>query len=458
MMPRLTLRARMLLLFCAIVGTLLIGTYLFVYSLFETGLQQTRFERLEDRARPLVALTQYPGGIQAMEALDLHRQYFEIFDSSGRSMHRSKTLGLLDLPHDNLTERTKTVFRTVPSPVGSIREVVIPITIEGQAAWFIVSEPTSTINTIEASFRKKFLLAWIASLFFTAVLARWYVARSLRPLGVLAQNVEQLTNRISGTGEYVLTPKLPVRNLHDELGRLATNFNVLFERVDLLVTQMRRFVSDAAHELRTPLAVLHGETQLVLTHPRPAEDYVHALSVMDDELATMGRIIEGLFTLSMADAGQLMLTQDKLHLDEVLEEACGIATPLAREKRIAIHKSHWVEAELRGDQTLLRQLFLILMENAIKYSPPDTVISVGLRRAEGQLTVSIEDQGIGIPEEHLPHIFERFYRAAPQTFGHKRSGGLGLSIADAIAKAHHGSIQCESADGTGSRFLVSLHI
>jgi signal transduction histidine kinase len=158
----------------------------------------------------------------------------------------------------------------------------------------------------------------------------------------------------------------------------------------------------------------------------------------------------------MADAGQLKIQRDPLYLDEVLEEACGIAAPLAREKRIAIHKQQWQEEKFRGDQTMLRQLFLILMENAVKYSPSNTAITVGLQTLSGRPTAIIEDQGIGIAPADLPHIFKRFYRAAPQTSDESRSGGLGLAIADAIAKAHQGSISCESKVGHGTRFIVSF--
>lgn len=456
MIPRMTLRLRMILLFCAVVGVLLAGIYMVVYSMFSTGVENTRFDRLGNRGQPLAALLGYPGGRQLVENLDLRKQYFEVFDTAGNVLSKSKSLGGADLPHPVFGPRDRTQFATVSSAFGSVREVAIPIQLDGRDAWFIVSEPTSTISLIEAGFRSRFILIWTGIMGLTALLATWYVARSLRPIVVLTQHAEELTYRISGVGEYDTTPKLPVRNPYDEVGRLAMNFNVLFERVDSLVRQLRLFVSDAAHELRTPLSVLRGETQLLLAQPRPVAEYERALRIIDVELATMGRIIEGLFTLSMADAGQLNIQRDQLYLDEVLEEACGMAAPLAREKGIAIRKQRWQEEEFRGDQTMLRQLFLILLENAVKYSPSNTAITVDLQTLSGRPTAIIEDQGIGISPQDLPHIFKRFYRAAPQTSDGSRSGGLGLAIADAIAKAHHGSISCESRAGQGSRFTVSF--
>jgi signal transduction histidine kinase len=222
------------------------------------------------------------------------------------------------------------------------------------------------------------------------------------------------------------------------------------------VQQLQLFVSDAAHEIRTPLAILRGETQLLLAQPRGVLEYQQTLTALDGELATMGRIVEGLFTLSMADSGQLKIVGDKVYLHEILDEACGIVAPLAREKQITIETSDWKEQPLVGDQTMLRQLFLILIENAIKYSAPQTTIQVNLDIVQDQPTVTIQDQGMGIAPDDLPHVFKRFYRAAPQTSGESRSGGLGLAIAEAIITAHHGTICCQSTVGVGSIFTVSF--
>lgn len=241
------------------------------------------------------------------------------------------------------------------------------------------------------------------------------------------------------------------------MGRLAATFNVLFERLESVLGQLRLFVSDAAHELRTPLAVLLGETQLLLSRRQmsSAEDQ-QALQTQDNELAVIGRILEGLFTLSMAGTGQLKLQEDDLYLDEVLDESCEAAASSTREKQIRLVKLGWKEQPFRGDPVMLRQLFLILIENTIKYLPSEATICVDMKEIGGKPTVTVADEGIGIAEEHLPHIFERFYRAALQPSEGARSGGLGLAIAAAIADAHYGSIQCESTKGVGSRFNVTF--
>ena len=456
MIHRMTLRLRMILVFCVVVTAFMMGIYTVVYSTFASGVMIIRYDRMMDRAVPFIALLQYPAGKEILQQFDLRTQSFEVIDAGGHVIMKSKNLGSDDLPPIDVKNHTQAISQTIDTKLGSMREVVVPFIMQGKNTWFVLVERASGIARLEEDFRKKFVVFFASCLVITALLATWYVMRSLRPILLLTREAEELTHRISPAGLYTPTPKLPVRNPFDEVGRLATTFNVLFERVDSVVQQLQLFVSDAAHEIRTPLAILRGETQLLLAQPRGVLEYQQTLTALDGELATMGRIVEGLFTLSMADSGQLKIVGDKVYLHEILDEACGIVAPLAREKQITIETSDWKEQPLVGDQTMLRQLFLILIENAIKYSAPQTTIQVNLDIVQDQPTVTIQDQGMGIAPDDLPHVFKRFYRAAPQTSGESRSGGLGLAIAEAIITAHHGTICCQSTLGVGSIFTVSF--
>jgi signal transduction histidine kinase len=280
------------------------------------------------------------------------------------------------------------------------------------------------------------------------------VGRSLAPITALTEHAALMANRVTNR-EGFWSP-LPVSSPHDELGRLAETFNHLLQSVDSAVRQLRQFVTDASHELRTPLSVLHGETELMLSKPRSADEYRETLVVFDDEFKKLTRIVEGLFTLSMADAGQLHLVCEPVYINEVLEEACALVNYRARAKNIRIVRDLDQEVPYVGDEAFLHQLFLIFLDNAIKYSLSGTSVRVSLENRDDEVRASFADEGVGISSEHLPFIFERFYRAGPASSGEAQSGGLGLAIAQAIVRAQGGSVECESTPGVGSTFTVVL--
>jgi len=164
-----------------------------------------------------------------------------------------------------------------------------------------------------------------------------------------------------------------------------------------------------------------------------------------------------LFTLSVADAGQLRLVREPLYLDEVLEEACALVKSRAEAKSISLSRELKPDIPFLGDEAFLRQLFLIFLDNAIKYSGSGTSIKVRLEEADQVIKVYFEDQGIGISTKDLPFIFERFYRAGSSSNGGPhQSGGLGLAIASAVVEVLGGSIECQSTPGTGSTFVILL--
>jgi signal transduction histidine kinase len=338
----------------------------------------------------------------------------------------------------------------------TVRLALIPFQQGTQPRIFAVAIPTFGTNRVLDNFGGVALLILPLSLLLTAGISALYVGKSLAPINELTRHAALMAKRV--TNRQGFWEPLPVSSPHDELGRLASTFNHLLQSVDSAVLQLRQFVTDASHELRTPLAVLHGETELVLSKPRSAEEYRQTLCVFDDEFKKLTRIVDGLFTLSMADAGQLHLIREPLYINEVLEEACALVASRARSKGISIVRELDQEIACTGDEAFLHQLFLIFLDNAIKYSRDGTRIQVTLERCDSVIRAHFQDQGIGIAAEHLPFVFDRFYRAAHSSCGEAQSGGLGLAIAQAIAIAHGGTIECESAAGVGSTFTVILPI
>lgn len=281
----------------------------------------------------------------------------------------------------------------------------------------------------------------------------YFLARkSLAPVVAMGTHARRI-------GATNLHERLPVQNANDELGKLATTFNDLLNRLEQSFERQRRFIADASHELRTPLAILRGEAEVAMSQPgRTAGDYLESLQILHDETSRLIKIVEDLFTLSRADAGQYAITPQDVYLEEVVADCAHSARTLAREKNINLSVDASAECLVRGDQTLLRRMILNLLDNAIKYTGEGGRVEVACRATDGGFEVHITDSGPGIPGDLQSRIFERFFRADPARprSGREGGAGLGLSIALWIAEAHHGRLELVRSDANGSHFAVYL--
>lgn len=450
-----TLRSRMMVLFCSVVGILLAASYLAFWGLLARAIPAQLDRQLLETSRPIISDIGSEPNARDVQRLDIPGQFFELLDADGKVLQGSRNLANpIDLKGLKLDD-SHPVFGV--GSVGnseSVRVALIPFEQAAGRRFLAVAIPTFGTNRLLDTFGGITLLLFPLSLLLTAAISAFYVGRSLTPVKALTRHAEFMAKRVTDHQGF-WTP-LPVASPDDELGRLAETFNRLLQSVDSAVGQLRQFVTDASHELRTPLAILHGETELILSKPRTAEEYRKTLAAIDDELKKLTRIVEGLFTLSMADAGQLHLESEPVYVNEILEETCALVAPRARAKNISIVRDLNREVAYVGDEAFLHELFLIFLDNAIKYSPPDTHVRVTLTQSDDKIRICFEDQGVGIAREHLPFIFERFYRAARPGNGELHGGGLGLAIAQAIAGAQGGSIACESTPGAGSTFTILL--
>jgi len=286
-------------------------------------------------------------------------------------------------------------------------------------------------------------------LFVLAGAGGWFLAgRTLRP-------VERIADIARGIGESDLSRRIDVET-DDELGRLAQTLNGMIARLEEAFIKQRQFVADASHELRTPLAVIRAESSLVLEKPRDQEQYQHSLELVSQEVDYMSEIVGKLLILARSDAGSEQLTVQDIDLAGLLAELGQDLEALAQEKGLALRFGQLDPLTVRGDRVRLRQLFMNLLDNALRYTPTGGSITGSLVRKDDVAVVSIGDTGIGIPAEHLPFIFDRFYRVDKVRTGGEGGTGLGLSIATSIAKMHGGSIEAESRVGAGTIFRVRL--
>ena len=327
---------------------------------------------------------------------------------------------------------------------------------------FVVGTAESRLLVLESLHRQDEFLKSVLSAFALAiplaiVLASgggYFLARrSLSP-------VVEMGTQAGRIGADNLHHRLQVTNAKDELGHLAQSFNSLLDRLDQSFEQQRRFMADAFHELRTPVAILCGEADVALSQAsRSPEDYRESLDILRAEAKRLKHIVEDLFTLARADAGQYPLTLTDFYLDELITECSRSVRTLAAAKKITIYCDPSKEMPIHADEALLRRMIVNLLDNAIKYTPPGGKVSVTWDVQDSRYRITVSDTGQGIPSELQARIFERFFRVDKARSRSENDGGgagLGLSISRWIVQAHAGQLDLTRSDTGGSTFTILL--
>jgi len=256
-----------------------------------------------------------------------------------------------------------------------------------------------------------------------------------------------------------LGERLPVANPADELGQLAAVFNDTLARLERSFAQMRRFTADASHELRTPLTAIRSVGEVGLRAPRDEHTYREIIGTMLEEVDRLRHLVEGLLTLSRADAGSVPLTPEPVDLAALAREVAHHLGVLAEEKHQALAVEATQPVSVWVDRLVLRQALINVVDNAIKYSTDKATIRVVVSEHQQDATLAVIDTGPGIAPQHRAHVFDRFYRvdtARAREGGGTGGTGLGLSIARWAVEVHGGRIELESEEGQGSTFRMVL--
>jgi heavy metal sensor kinase len=289
------------------------------------------------------------------------------------------------------------------------------------------------------------------ALIVTMLGAFWVAGRALRPARRMAAEARRLSER--APGQRLTTGR------QDELGQLATAFNGLVDRLESALAVRSRFLADASHELRTPVSIARTAADVALSREgRSDAEYRDALAVISRQMTHLGRIVSDMLALARSDATDWPLTITDFYFEELLAEAVRAMAALATAREVTVQSASPVDLQIRGDEGLLYQMIVNLLENAIRHTPPGGAVRVTVTTPSGEIRITVEDTGHGIEDPDRERIFDRFVQASSsaEEANHTRGTGLGLAIARRIARAHQGDVTLASTGPTGSCFVATL--
>ena len=459
-----SLRARLFMSFITLLAAALIVFGVIVWLLAREAMASDMDDFLRGKAMllsrlmPSERLRVEPWMEQDLQVQE--RQFgVQVFDADGKSGGKSSTL-TITVP---LTEKA---LRSEHPAGGVILETLV---IDGKSQrvathprrdrWgepvVMYAQAVMPFDALHA--RENRLLAWLvscgAAMLCAGGVAAWHLSRQwLRSVSTLEEAARGLSTSELGKR------RLFVPSDDSELAALASSFNHLLDRLEAAHTAQQRFTADASHELRTPLTVLRGEIEVALRKPRSAEEYRDVLISNKEEIERLSRLTENMLALAHVDVGDAITQRELVNISEVCASVTSKLQSLAADKQIALHHEDATTEPLsvNGDRIALERIMQNLVENAVRYSPPGENVTVRVSKHERQLQIEVIDTGGGIAPEHLPHLFERFYRVDKARSRAHGGSGLGLSIVKALAEAHGGSVSVESVVGKGSKFIVQL--
>jgi heavy metal sensor kinase len=320
--------------------------------------------------------------------------------------------------------------------------------ISSQSLIIMVGRPLTEINNVLSTYRTVLLYITLIILLLSGLGGITAARNALKP-------VDWMTRMVGDIDEKGLKRRIEIET-EDELGQLAKTLNGMIGRLDKAFEKQQQFTADASHELRTPLAVIQAESSLSLEKTRNAEEYKKSLETISHEVEFMSSVINKLLFLARADAGAEAHTFKIVDMKNLVSDVASDMEVIAQEKGVKLMTGPLEQTSVRGDAVQLRQLLSNLYQNAIRYTPSGGKITVKVNSHDKKVIIHIEDTGIGIPSEHVPHIFERFYRVDKVLSREEGGSGLGLAIAKVIATVHGGTIEVESQVRKGSTFKVIL--
>ena len=317
---------------------------------------------------------------------------------------------------------------------------------EGNQYIAAVMAPMQELEDASADLRRTLGFGVIVALG-VAAMGGWLIGRqTLRPLDEMATQAKTITSN-------TISDRLRTPNPHDELGRLATAFNGLLDRLVQALQAQRQFMADASHELRTPVSVVRTTAQVTLARDaRSPEEYREMMEIVGEQADRLTHLVDTMFLMSRAEANGLPLVREPVYIDDIVAESARALQMLANDRGVAVTPNGDTEVSFTGDNRLLRQMVTNLLDNAVRHAKRGGTVSATVRQTPSHITIRVIDDGPGVPEDARDRIFERFVRLRQDYAG----AGLGLPIARWVAEAHGGHLVLESSGPAGSTFAASL--
>jgi heavy metal sensor kinase len=381
-------------------------------------------------------------------------RYYQVYEAAtGRLLVQSpalQPLGLHYTPAEVAEMRLRPRVHDMETDVGRLRlsdSVVAPA--PGQVYLLQVGASLEGVARARRTFRSLLLWSIPAALLVTGAAGRWMAGRALAPLARLATAAR-------GIDVTDLSARLPVRGAGDELDALAGAFNDTLQRLDAALAEMRQFSAAIAHELRTPLAALRGETELALMQAGSEDEYRRALTGQLEELDKIGRLVGQLLTLARLEAGEIPLAHAPVDLAALAGSVTEQLEVVAQDRGVGLLTKLTGPVTVVGDSAWLERLLLNLIDNALKYTPAGGRVIIAVSLDEDRARIEVSDSGVGMPPDVLARAFERFYRADAARSPGAHGVGLGLTLVKWIADRHHATIDIRSRPGEGTTVTVRL--
>ncbi len=380
-------------------------------------------------------------------------KFIQIIDASGKIGARLNDLEAEAVPVSFVTLekalKGEIVYETIETARPRLRMITMPI-LENKKIISIV-QVGSSLEEFEDTMKRLLIImiiSIITSISVTIVVGYFMAKKTMKP-------VDQIRRAAVNISSNNLDERIDIKGRKDELGRLAETFNAMISRLKDSFQRINQFSIDVSHELKTPLTILKGETELALRKERTNEEYKRSMQSNLEEIDRMSRIIDDLLLLSKAETKDIGMNLEKVDLRDLLADVCMNMKLFGENKGVEIVVKELEDIRLVGDELKLRRMITNVVENAIKYGHRGGHVIVSSYKQNGFACVNVEDDGPGISPGDIKYIFDRFYRA-DRSRKRASGSGLGLSISKWIAEAHKGSIDVQSRPAAGSVFTIKL--